>query len=80
MLVPSREVQAFIRACEHLLSRTSSPPLSDNEGVLVDYYIQDIQELSNKYGAPKEDGAHTVALHSTHTCRRPPGRPDRRHL
>lgn len=54
MLVLSREVQAFIRACEYLLSMPSSPPLSDDEGVLVDYYIQ---ELSNKYGAPKEDRA-----------------------
>ena len=47
----SKEVQEFIRTCEHLLSMPSSPPLSDDEGLLVDYYIQ---ELSNKYGAPKE--------------------------
>lgn len=53
MLVLSKEVQTFGRVCEHLLS-TFSAPLSDDERVLVVYYIQ---ELSNKYGAPKEYGA-----------------------
>jgi hypothetical protein len=53
-LVLTKEVQMFIRACEHLLSRPSSPPLCDDEGALVNYYIQ---ELLNRYGAPKEDRA-----------------------
>jgi hypothetical protein len=53
-LVLAKEVQMFIRACEHLLSMPSSPPLCDDEGALVNYYIQ---ELLNRYGAPKEYGA-----------------------
>jgi hypothetical protein len=53
-LVLTEEVQMFIRACEHLLSMPSSPPLCDDEGALVNYYIQ---ELLNRYGAPKEDRA-----------------------
>ena len=53
-LVLTKEVQMFIRACEHLLSMPSSPPLCDDEGALVNYYIQ---ELLNRYGAPKEDRA-----------------------
>jgi len=53
-LVLTKEVQMFIRACEHLLSMPSSPPLCDDEGALVNYYIQ---ELLNKYGVPKEDTA-----------------------
>lgn len=55
-LVLTKEVQMFIRACEHLLSMPSSPPLCDDEGALVNYYIQ---ELLDRYGAPKED---TVGL------------------
>ena len=51
MLLLSKEVQMFNRACEHLLSITSSAPLSDDERGIVDYYLQ---ELSNKYGARKE--------------------------
>ena len=51
-LVLTKEVQMFIRACEHLLSMP--PPLCDDEGALVNYYIQ---ELLNKYGVPKEDTA-----------------------
>ena len=47
-LVLTKEVQMFIRACEHLLSMP--PPLCDDEGALVNYYIQ---ELLNKYGVPK---------------------------
>lgn len=54
LLALSKQVQTFIRACEHLLSMPSSLPLSDDEGILVDYYIQ---ELSNKYGAPRENRA-----------------------
>ena len=53
-LVLTKEVQMFIRACEHLLSMPSSPPICDDEGALVNYYIQ---ELVNKYGAPKADRA-----------------------
>ncbi len=53
-LVLTKEVQMFIRACEHLLSMPSSPPLCDDEGALVNYYIQ---ELLDRYGAPKEDRA-----------------------
>jgi len=53
-LVLTKEVQMFIRACEHLLSMPSSPPLCDDEGALVNYYIQ---ELLNRYGAPKEERA-----------------------
>ena len=52
-LVLTKEVQMFIRACEHLLSMPS-PPLCDDEGALVNYYIQ---ELLDRYGAPKEDRA-----------------------
>ena len=54
LLVLTKEVQTFIRACEHLLSMPSSPPICDDEGALLSYYIQ---ELSNKYGAPKADRA-----------------------
>jgi len=53
-LVLTKEVQMFIRACEHLLSMPSSPPLCDDEGALVNYYLQ---ELLNRYGALKEDRA-----------------------
>jgi hypothetical protein len=53
-LVLTKEVQMFIRACEHLLSMPSSPPLCDDEGALVNYYVQ---ELLDRYGAPKEDRA-----------------------
>jgi hypothetical protein len=49
MVVLSKEIQAFIGSCEHLLSTTPSSPLSDDERRIVGYYIQ---ELSNKYGAP----------------------------
>ena len=52
LLSLTKEVQMFIRACEHLLSMPSSPPICDDEGALVNYYIQ---ELVNKYGAPKPD-------------------------
>lgn len=52
VLVLTKEVQMFIRACEHLLSMPSSPPICDDEGALVNYYIQ---ELLNKYGASKAD-------------------------
>jgi hypothetical protein len=52
--VLTKEVQTFIRACEHLLSMPSSPPICDDERALVSYYIQ---ELVNRYGAPKEDRA-----------------------
>jgi len=48
LLVFAKEVQMFIRACEHLLSLPSSPPISDDEKAFVAYYIQ---ELSHKYGA-----------------------------
>jgi hypothetical protein len=50
MVVLSKEIQAFTGACEHLLSTTPSSPLSDDEQRIVGYYIQ---ELSEKYGAPK---------------------------
>ena len=53
-LVLTKEVQMFIRACEHLLSMPSSTPLCDDEGALVNYYIQ---ELLDRYGALKEDRA-----------------------
>lgn len=49
LLVFAKEVQTFIRACEHLLS---SPPISDDEKAFVAYYIQ---ELSHKYGGPEAD-------------------------
>ena len=52
LLVFAKEVQTFIRACEHLLSLPSSPPISDDEKGFVAYYIQ---ELSHKYGGPKAD-------------------------
>ena len=54
MLVFAKEVQTFIRACEHLLSMPSSPPITDDEEALVAHYIQ---ELSHKYGASKADRA-----------------------
>jgi len=54
LLVLTKEVQMFIRACEHLLSVPSSSPICDDEGALVNYYIQ---ELLNKYGAPRADRA-----------------------
>ena len=54
-LVLTKEVQMCIRACEHLLSIPSSPPLCDDEGALVNYYY--IQELLDRCGAPKEDRA-----------------------
>ena len=57
-LVLTKEVQMFIRACEHLLSMPSSPPLCDDEGALVNYYIQ---ELLDRYGALKEDRAALAA-------------------
>jgi hypothetical protein len=50
LLVLTKEVQAFIRACEHLLSMPPSPPIGDDEAAFVSYYIH---ELLNKYGAPK---------------------------
>ena len=46
-MVVAKEVQTFVRACEHLLSMPTSAPLSDIESDLVVYYIQ---ELTNKYG------------------------------
>lgn len=52
LLMLTKEVEMFIRACEHLLSLPSSPPIGDDEGALVNYYIQ---ELVNKYGTPKAD-------------------------
>ena len=51
MLVLSKEVQMFSRACEYLLSMTSSAPLSDDERGIIAYYLQ---ELSNTYGVRKE--------------------------
>ena len=54
LLVLTKEVQMFIRACEHLLSVPSSSPICDDEGALVNYYIQ---ELLNKYGATRADRA-----------------------
>ena len=57
MLVLTKEVQMFIRACEHLLSMPSSPPICDDEGALVNYYIQ---ELANKYAASKADRVDSV--------------------
>lgn len=52
LLVFAKEVQTFIRACEHLLSLPSSPLISDDEKGFVVYYIQ---ELSHKYGGSKAD-------------------------
>lgn len=63
MLILSKEVQEFIRTCEHLLSMPSSPPFSDDEGILVDYYIQ---ELSNKYGAPKDRADAAESCNTRH--------------
>ena len=60
-MVVSKEVQTFVRACEHLLSVPSSLPLSDIEGDFVNFYIR---ELTNKYGVPKEEdrvrGSHVT--------------------
>ena len=70
LLVLSKEVQTFIRACEHLLSMPSSPPLPDDEGALVDYYIR---ELLNKYGAPKEDRAGAAESCNTRHGDQSPG-------
>ena len=58
MLVFAKEIQMFIRACEHLLSMPSSRPISDDEGALVKYYIE---ELSHKYGASKADRSGAAA-------------------
>lgn len=58
-LVFAKEVQTFIRACEHLLSLPSSPPISGDEKAFVAYYIQ---ELLAKYGAPKADGAASAEV------------------
>ena len=67
LLVLTKEVQTFIRACEHLLSMPSSPPICDDEAGLVNYYIQ---ELLNKYGAPKADIASSAESCTTgqETC------------
>ena len=35
LLVITKEVQTFIRACEHLISMPSSPPICDDEAALV---------------------------------------------
>ena len=57
LLVLAKEVQMFVRACEHLLSMPSLPPLGDDEAALVTYYVQ---ELLNRYGATKSDRAGSV--------------------
>ena len=62
LLVLTKEVQTFIRACEHLLSMPSSPPICDDERALVNYYIR---ELVNKYGASKVDRAGSAESCST---------------
>ncbi len=62
MSLLSKEMQAFIGVCEHLLS-THSPLLSDDERYLIDYYMQ---EFSNTYGAPKEDGAGSAKALKEH--------------
>ena len=59
MLDLGKEVQDFVRASEHLLSVPSSPLLSDDEGILVEYYIR---ELCLKYGAPNRDTAGSAEL------------------
>jgi hypothetical protein len=48
LLALTKEVQTFIRACEHLLSMPPSPPIGDDETALVNYYIH---ELLNKYAS-----------------------------
>ena len=48
LLVLAKEVQMFVRACEHLLSMPSLPPIGDDEAALINYYVQ---ELLNRYGA-----------------------------
>ena len=62
MLVLGKEVQNFIRASEHLISMPSSPLLSDDEGILVQYYIR---ELCIRYGAPNEDRAGSAESSNT---------------
>jgi hypothetical protein len=57
LLVLTKEVQMFVRACEHLLSMPSLPPIGDDEAALVNYYVQ---ELLNRYGATKADRAGSV--------------------
>ena len=46
------DLQDFFSASERLLCRTPLVRLSDDEGILVNYYIN---ELSGRYGAPNED-------------------------
>lgn len=52
LLVLTKEVQTFVRACEHLLSMPSLPPICGDEAALINYYIE---ELLNRYGATKAD-------------------------
>ena len=63
MLELSKEVLAFSRAAEHLLSMPSPPLHSDDERAIIDYYIM---ELSNKYGAQKEKEPVREGINARH--------------
>ena len=49
----AKDAQDFFSASERLLCRTRLARLSDDEGILVNYYIN---ELSARYSALDEDG------------------------
>ena len=41
-----REVQDYLRSCEHLLSAaTTSPSLTDEELAMIGYYVAEVQKI-----------------------------------
>ncbi len=54
-----KEVQDFMRASEHLLSRSCSCRLSDDEGILIDYYVK---ELTARFRLPDEEKKDCVEI------------------
>jgi len=59
MLDFAKEMQDFMRASEHLLCLPRSRRLSDDEGILIDYYLK---ELTARFGAPDEEKDGSVQI------------------
>ena len=46
ILAYRREIQEYLRSCEHLLAAvTSLPPFSEEELAMVRYYAAEVQEI-----------------------------------
>ncbi len=57
MDITRSELQAFVRACEYLLSVTIDPPFTKEERDVVLYYLT---ELSHKYAESPFEPSHRI--------------------